>query len=92
LIERYLSSLYSTKEFYLNLKKTVLYRVVLIGKLSNQNRIDLGEYYDKLFKNMQNDSKASPYQEKVTGLIILYPTIMIHCVEVILDYLRCQLN
>ena len=65
------------------LKKTVLYRVILVGKISNQNRIDLGDYYDKLFKNMQNDSKASPYQERVTGLIILYPTVMIHCIEVI---------
>lgn len=31
---------------------------------------------------MPNNPKASSYQEKVTGIIILFPTLMVHLLEV----------
>jgi hypothetical protein len=40
------------------------------------------EYYDKMFKNIQNNMKSPPYQERVTGIMIIYPTLMIQVIEV----------
>jgi hypothetical protein len=37
-----------------------------------------------MFKNLQNNQKVSPYHEKVSGIIIIYPTIIVHLIEVIL--------
>jgi hypothetical protein len=35
-----------------------------------------------MFKNIQNNIKSPPYQERVTGIMIIYPTLMIQVIEV----------
>ena len=38
-----------------------------------------------MFRNhqQQQNNQKNPFQEKVTGIIIIYPTLMIHLIEVI---------
>jgi hypothetical protein len=43
------------------------------------------EYYDKMFKNQQNQpnqpsnqKSQNPFNERVTGMIIIYPTLAVH--------------
>ena len=50
------------------------------------------DYYDKMFKNLPSDPRSSPYQEKVTGLIINYPTLMLHLVETSMDVIKILLR
>jgi hypothetical protein len=47
------------------------------------------EYYDKMFKNQQNQPNQpnnqklqNPFFERVTGMIIIYPTLAVHIIEV----------
>ena len=44
------------------------------------------EYYDKMFRNqqqqLQQQKNPNPFHEKVTGISIIYPTLMIHIIEV----------
>jgi hypothetical protein len=44
------------------------------------------EHYDRLFRNQQqqqsNQKTSNPFQDKVTGMIIVYPTLIFHLIEV----------
>jgi len=69
-------------------KKTLLHRAVFISKIYHQNFQDIGQYYEKLFRDLQNQYQA----EGVTGLLLLFPKHCIHVVEssqeLILDVVR----
>lgn len=69
-------------------RKTFLNRVTFVSKLRNNfsDKSKLGEYYDKMFRNQQqalanNTKNVNPFNEKVTGISVIYPTIMVHVIE-----------
>ncbi|CAF0760054.1 unnamed protein product [Brachionus calyciflorus] len=75
-------------------RKTILHRVILVGKLRKNfdDKKQIGEYYEKMFRiqqQQQNNLKnPNPFQEKVTGIIIIYPTLFIHVIESSLDSIK----
>jgi hypothetical protein len=69
-------------------KKTVLHRIVIISKLTNNfsDKTKIGEYYDQMVRNQQkqqqNQSRLpDTFRDRITGILIIYPTIMIHIIE-----------
>lgn len=99
-----------------SLKKTILHRITIVGKLRNNAdyKTRLGgnnwvnvfikfalfeslliknqDYYERKFRVLQqqqqqtqkepNSKGPDPFQEKVSGVLIIYPTLMIHVIEV----------
>lgn len=67
--------------------------MILVGKLRNfPDKSKLGEYYDRMFRNQQkaenNQKNPNPFQEKVTGILIIYPTLFFHVLESSLETIR----
>ncbi|XP_042305963.1 testis-expressed protein 47-like isoform X5 [Sceloporus undulatus] len=61
-------------------KKSLLHRLVFLAKISPDlaDKRDLAEYWEQLFVNLQRSS----YQgEGITGLLLLYPTCIVHILE-----------
>lgn len=79
-------------------RKTILHRLILVGKFSPnfEDKSKLGEYYDKMFRNQQkaelNQKYPNPFHEKVTGILIIYPTLFFHVIESSLETIRQILN
>lgn len=75
-------------------RKTILHRIVMVSKLRNNfsNKAKIGEYYDKMFRNQQQQittqKNPNPFQEKVTGISIIYPTLMVQIIETSLETLK----
>lgn len=78
-------------------RKTILHRIVIVGKLrSFEDKAALGEYYEKWFKNQNkieiNQKNPNPFQEKCTGILIIYPTLFFHVIESSLETIRSILQ
>ncbi|XP_042305960.1 testis-expressed protein 47-like isoform X2 [Sceloporus undulatus] len=61
-------------------RKSLLHRLVFLAKISPDlaDKRDLAEYWEQLFVNLQRSS----YQgEGITGLLLLYPTCIVHILE-----------
>ncbi|XP_077980300.1 testis-expressed protein 47-like isoform X2 [Glandiceps talaboti] len=60
-------------------KKALLHRLVYIAKLGTElnDKRDLGTYYDRQFKQWQNQFQG----EGVTGMLLVYPNHYVHLVE-----------
>lgn len=75
-------------------RKTILHRLIIVGKLSSKfdDKSKFGEYYDKMFKNQQkaelNQKHPNPFHEKVTGILIIYPTLFFHVIESSLETIK----
>merc|ERR1711976_67299 len=69
-------------------KKSLLHRMVVISKMYHQNFTEIGQWYEKFFKGVQNQYQC----EGVTGLLLLYPRHCVHvvesCLEVLIELLR----
>ncbi|KAI9353304.1 hypothetical protein DFJ73DRAFT_324866 [Zopfochytrium polystomum] len=68
-------------------KTSILYRVVVCGRLANpKERSEFGTYYQKFFKQYQNDT------DLITGILLIFPNVWIHVLEatskVVTAYLR----
>lgn len=58
-------------------KKTLLHRMVLISKMYHNNFAEIGQYYERMYKEIQNQYQCEP----VTGLLLLFPKHCIHVIE-----------
>ncbi|XP_067860620.1 testis-expressed protein 47-like isoform X2 [Heptranchias perlo] len=60
-------------------KKSLLHRLVLLAKIPPElvDKRDLGGYYESLFQKLQRRHQG----EGVTGLLLLYPSYVIHVIE-----------
>ncbi|XP_070581361.1 testis-expressed protein 47-like [Ptychodera flava] len=60
-------------------RKALLHRLVYIAKLGPElnDKRDLGSYYEKQFKQWQNQHQG----EGVTGMLLVYPSYYVHLVE-----------
>ncbi|XP_008540523.1 testis-expressed protein 47 [Equus asinus] len=77
----------------LQLKKFLLHRMFLVAKITaNTERKDIAEYYDQVFQSILKRHLG----EAVTGLLLLYPTSILHILEscngtlyrILLDYIN----
>lgn len=71
--------------------------MIIVGKLRNfEDKSALGEYYEKWFKNQNkaelNQKNPNPFQEKCTGILIIYPTLFFHVIESSLETIRSILE
>ncbi|XP_012635036.1 testis-expressed protein 47 [Microcebus murinus] len=76
----------------LQLKKFLLHRMFLVAKTQeNVEKKDISEYYEQLFQSILKHH----LEEAVTGLLLIYPTSLLHILEssngtlfqILLDYL-----
>lgn len=86
------------------LRKTILHRIIVVSKLRNfENKTKLGEYYDKMFRNQTqpqaggaqanaNSKAQNPFFEKVTGILIIYPTLAVQIIESSLETIKSFLT
>lgn len=73
----------------LDKKEGLIHRMVTISKMYHNNFSEIGQFYDKYFKDIQNQHQST---ESISGLLLLYPKHCVHVVEgtmeLLLDYLR----
>ncbi|KAM3923877.1 testis-expressed protein 47-like [Leptodactylus fuscus] len=64
--------------------KSLLHRLIFVSKISPNlaDKRDLGEYWEQQFQRYNQG-------ENVTGLLLLYPTYTVHCLESSGDVLYC---
>ncbi|XP_036086211.1 testis-expressed protein 47 [Rousettus aegyptiacus] len=81
----------------LQLKKFLLHRMFLVAKITaNIEKKDITEYYEQAFQSISNDHLG----EAVTGLLLIYPTSILHILEsssgtlyrILLNYLDHENN
>ncbi|XP_060620480.2 testis-expressed protein 47-like isoform X4 [Anolis sagrei] len=72
-------------------KKSLLHRLVLLAKISPDlaDKRDLAEYWEQLFVKLQHSYFQS---EGITGLLLLYPTYIVHILESSSDMLYTVLR
>ncbi|EHB03753.1 hypothetical protein GW7_12871 [Heterocephalus glaber] len=79
----------------LQLKKFLLHRMFLVANIqANMEKREIAEYYDQLFQSILKHHIG----EEVTGLLLIYPTSMLHILEssngtlhqILLDYFNHQ--
>lgn len=58
-------------------KTSLLHRVVIISKLNHENCQEIGQYYERLFRELPNQMQV----ENVSGLLLLYPQHSVHVIE-----------
>jgi len=64
-------------------KKSQLHRMVVISKICHQSFQDIGSYYEKFFRDVQNQHQS----DGVTGLLLIYPKHSVHVIESSLEVL-----
>ncbi|XP_013013309.3 testis-expressed protein 47-like [Cavia porcellus] len=81
----------------LQLKKFLLHRMFLVANIqANMEKKEIAEYYDQMFQSILKHHPA----EVVTGLLLIYPTSMLHILEssdgtlhqILLDYFNQEKN
>ncbi|XP_007532127.1 testis-expressed protein 47 [Erinaceus europaeus] len=81
----------------LQLKKLLLDRIFLVAELTaNTEKKDIAEYYDQVFQSISKRHLG----ESVTGLLLVYPTSILHILEssndtlfrILLDYINHEEN
>nr|XP_060620479.1 testis-expressed protein 47-like isoform X3 [Anolis sagrei ordinatus] len=72
-------------------EKSLLHRLVLLAKISPDlaDKRDLAEYWEQLFVKLQHSYFQS---EGITGLLLLYPTYIVHILESSSDMLYTVLR
>ncbi|XP_032995447.1 testis-expressed protein 47-like isoform X3 [Lacerta agilis] len=72
-------------------KKSLLHRLIFLAKISPElaDKRDLAEYWEQLFASLQRSYYQS---EGVTGLLLLYPTYVVHILESSSDVLYAVLR
>ncbi|XP_064629253.1 testis-expressed protein 47-like [Lineus longissimus] len=87
LLEGHRTSLLDVQEDKLRAmnKKALLHRVVIVSKQKAdiEEKEEIGTYYDKLFKNLNNQLQS----EGVSGLLLVYPECCLHVIETCTDML-----
>ncbi|KAK2503415.1 hypothetical protein MC885_004032 [Smutsia gigantea] len=81
----------------LQMKKFLLHRMFLVAKITpNTEKKAIAEYYEQVFQSILKHHLG----EAVTGLLLIYPTSMVHVLEsssgilyqILLDYLNHKKN
>ncbi|ELU15643.1 hypothetical protein CAPTEDRAFT_219432 [Capitella teleta] len=62
-------------------KKRLLDRVVIISRMTHQNLNDIGQWFEKYIRDVQNRKQS----EGVSGLLLLYPKHCVHVIETCSD-------
>lgn len=61
-----------------------------------QDKKKIGEHYETMFRNQQqqqnNQKSPNLFHEKATGIIIIYPSLFLHVIEVIYKYYQNTLK
>ncbi|XP_043924729.1 testis-expressed protein 47 isoform X2 [Protopterus annectens] len=65
--------------------KSLLHRLIFVGKISPElaDKRDLAEYWEEMFQNVQRYYQG----EGITGLLLIYPSYVIHILESSCDVL-----
>ncbi|KAJ7316132.1 hypothetical protein JRQ81_002294 [Phrynocephalus forsythii] len=71
--------------------KFLLHRLIFLAKISPDlaDKRDLAEYWEELFARLQ---RYRYHAEEITGLLLIYPTYVVHIVESSSDVLYCILR